>query len=807
MNGSKNKDVAVRPMIKPNRRLTPSLVSGIFLVSLSVLLLEIAFTRVLSVVLSYHFVYLVISMALLGLGIGGILAYRFSVSIGRLSIVAGSLALVIPGVFLGIARLNLTNLILYGLLILVPFALAGIIVSRIFQEFASNSGKVYAADLCGAAAGALLAIPVLDSLGGMKAGFLIGLVAALAGLLFLRTDHKKVWFPAVSTLVAGIIFFLGLLFPAWSEISLQQNTLKEMAASLQEKDIGSKIVDTRWSSFGRTDIVRYEAEPNYMSIFLDATAGTAMYRFTGDLDNPGPAIDSLKSEFTGYFPLQYLGAEQKDNSLIIGAGGGRDVLANLVAGIKDITAVEINPDTVEMVKDYSKYNGGIYTSFPDVKVVVAEGRSYLRQQQKQYDLIMMSLPVTKTSRSPQGFALTESFLFTKESMVDYYNHLTKEGRLVIVNHGGPEVARLVSLALAVLEDDGITDQIAMNYIYTLGSHHEAVFVFSRSPLSSSEAYQGHRAVHGGNFEPGASYFPYIASQADADHVSQNIFDRCQMLDPLMTLVSMGHLRLSDFARLYGQMGINVSTVTDEKPFFYNFEPGLPGGLLATLLISLLALATVFFIPRLFFKQRSLAVSDNKKSGSSGKFAIFFIMLGAGFMLAEIPLIQKFTLFLGEPVLSVSILLFSILSGAGIGALLSNRLNRNGLRKKTGFIVAGIALALIINAFIAPIILRQLLGLSLVLRVVISELMLIPLGFLMGFPFPIGIRLLQQSNLDTYIPWMWGFNGTASVLGSVVAIILSMKVGFAAATVFGAVCYLVAWLSLPRTQQNPGHDVK
>ena len=486
------------------------------------------------------------------------------------------------------------------------------------------------------------------------------------------------------------------------------------------------------------------------------------------------------------------------------------MLVALMSGVKNITAVEVNPDTVEFMKEYSAYNGGLYTNFPNVKVVTAEGRNYLRQQTEKYDIIMLSIPVTKTSRSPEGFALTENFLFTKNSIADYYDHLTENGRLVIVTHGPEEVMRLMSLSHSVLDNRGITATEVMNRTYTLGSHMGGVFVLSKNNINPNESYLEHQALHAANMEPVISYLPYIKTTSNANHIQQALFDQCQMLNPALIAMSQGVLSQANLVRGLASMGLNVSAVTDESPFFYNFEVGIPGTLSSALTLSLLFVLAVILVPYFLSRKRTEHKhgSGKKHVGSAGAFPILFALLGIGFMLAEIPLIQRFTLFLGEPVLSVSVLLFSLLIGAGIGGLTSSRVSPNGLAKKTSFTAIGVASLLVLYAFVTPAILKQFLGLTLVERSLLSAALLIPLGFALGFPFPLGIRLMRERGRDSYIPWIWGINGSASVLGSVLAIVLAMKVGFAWAMVVGAICYVVAWLTLymvsHAVEQKPGY---
>ena len=231
-----------------------------------------------------------------------------------------------------------------------------------------------------------------------------------------------------------------------------------------------------------------------MDIYLDGTAGSPMYRFSGDAGNPGPVIEELKTTFPGYFPFLSLSEGQKDDALIIGPGGGRDILLALMGGVKNITAVEVNRDLVDMVRRHSGFNGGIYRDLKNVRVVVEEGRHFLKRSRTNYDLIMLSLPVTNTSRSLEGFALTENFLFTTDAIADYWGHLSEEGRLMVVAHDDIEALRLLSLALAFFRTSGMDEKEAMRHLYITGSEDYLVFVLAKKPLESRETAILHRAM-------------------------------------------------------------------------------------------------------------------------------------------------------------------------------------------------------------------------------------------------------------------------------------------------------------------------
>jgi predicted membrane-bound spermidine synthase len=242
-----------------------------------------------------------------------------------------------------------------------------------------------------------------------------------------------------------------------------------------------------------------------MDIYVDGTAGSPMYRFNGNLRDPDPTVLHLKDSFPGFLPLLDLIDEEKDSALVIGSGGGRDVLLTLMAGFRRITAVEINKDLVEIVQTHSTYNGGIYSPSGNVKIVVDEGRHFLKHQRERYDLIFLSLPVTNSSRSLEGYSLTENFLFTRQSMEDYLTHLTEEGQVVVVTHNDAEVLRLLSIALVTLSKKGIGQEAAMRHIHLLGSDDYPVFVLKKRPFKPEESLKRYEALRKQKFQLESSY--------------------------------------------------------------------------------------------------------------------------------------------------------------------------------------------------------------------------------------------------------------------------------------------------------------
>ena len=782
------------------------LLVGVFLTSLSLLALEITLARLLSVLLLYHFVFAVVSLALLGLGAGGIFVHFFRPQIpsghnrfGSLALFASLISLSIPFsvmlmVQIGYIEAIRDNILFYCFLLFIPFFFTGVLLAEVFRMFPAISARIYGADLVGAAVGSLGVILLLDILGGINTVFLLGVIASMAALLFalrvLRNNIRRMIIATVSFLIVSILLGVNLVGAYLPNIPvIGTNPVKDIHQALYGPSFAGKIIETRWSAFGRTDLVEFSNRPELMEIYIDGTAGMPMCRFSGDFDRPSIILDSLKYNFIGYFPFFFLTEGERNNALIIGPGGGRDILLTLMGGVGQITAVEVNKDLVDIVREYGWYNGGIYTDFENVTVVVDEGRNFLKRQKEKYDIIMLSLPATQTSRSLEGYSLTENFLFTTESVNDYLEHLTDEGRLVVVTHDDFTMWKLLSISLAVLNEKGVSNTSALNQIYILGLSTTDVyplFVLKKTPFEPAQVFLRHEKMRQLGYDPTLSYFPYISEEG--------------MVNSVLMDLGSGEIALTDIEKwMARELGFDISPVTDNSPFFYKIDVGLPQPVSLVFWLSIIMMLLVLLVPPLYWKWRPTQRETRPRSkGSSNqnslRAAVLFSMLGIGFMLVEISLIQRFMLFLGQPVLSMAVLLFSLLVGAGMGSLYSGRLASERIIKGIAIAALAIVAMVVSYTFLLPLIFNQLLGLELAIRLLAMVVMLIPLGFLMGFPFPLGIRLLKEMKTEKYIPWMWCINGVGSVLGSVMTIVVAISFGFTQALLAGAGCYFIVFLT-------------
>lgn len=770
-----------------------------FAVSGGMLAYEILLTRVASVLLTSDHLFLVLGLALLGMALGAIIEYfialrpepRLTVMPGfwlignGVVVVAAIIALVTLGPGGGVAVLAVAAAL--------PFAVAGLIFSRLFRIVPELTGSLYAADLLGAATGALLVPATLAALGPVQAILLFAAAqTALGAMLLIRqgTGVRLVVAVSAAVFAAGVVALNRgdqLLGPIPVGRSLDKDLFRLSASAVG----GVETIDSRWSTFGRTDLVRFASDPNQMLIFIDGAAGTPMFQFDGDLGAQSATLRSVNRGFAGALPLALLRADQKDRALIIGPGGGRDVLVALQAGFKRITAVEVNPQMVEIVRDYRAFNGGLYTTFPNVDVITDEGRRYLRASTDRYDLIALFMPITKSSRGLNVFALSESYLFTKEAFRDYHRHLDDDGMLLIMAHGMEEAVKLVTTAVEALQDDGLSVHDAMDHLYVLGSHMMPLFVLTKRPPDADQNDQMHALAHAPTFDPQYSYIPGVTQEWVPPPASARATGDVPMMNPLLYDLADGSVSLGQVER---RLGLNLVPATDDRPFFSQFGFGPPALVLTMLWVSLAALLAAVTMPGTRRRPRSTTLQHRPDPWVR----LWFAGIGAGFIVVELVLLQKLMFYLGDPSRSLALLLASLLVGSGAGSLISTRM------RDTGAVLAGAlsAAGAVVIAWILPVIYPALQTASLGAKLAVASALLVAQGVPMGMMFPIGLRVAGRRFGPAAVPWMWAINGAASVVGSALAIIVAMAYGYSWSLGVGVVCYVLAAVAAWSVTRRP-----
>ena len=438
--------------------------------------------------------------------------------------------------------------------------------------------------------------------------------------------------------------------------------------------------------------------------------------------------------------------------------------------------IEVNSDIRKVVdEDLGKLSGKPYTR-PGVHTTIGDGRAILAARSTKYDEIQLSFTDTLSASGAQGFALTENNLYTKESFEEYLDHLQPGGILNVSRLRklvGDEAIRATVLMLSALEDHGIKHP-ERNVVVILGKdvlgEEFGTILGSLKPYSADQLAQitTLAAERGGK----------IAFAPDGPYV-----DEWKQLHEAPSWQSF-----CDNYRL------NVCPPTDDKPFFFNMqrltEIGSQGSgyfftsspytiLMLTLGILLVLSALAFVLPLSFVKK------ERRPKPTS---LVYFVAIGIGFLVLEIVLTQRFVLFLGFPTYALSVVLFALLVASGIGSWLSARFT---VPRKALMVALSITVGLILaSAFTLQPLLRELIDLPFAARVAIAISLLTPFGLMLGMAMPIGLRRFQELYPDS-VPYAWGVNGVASVLASVLGVALAVNFGFAIATVFAALCYLVA----------------
>ncbi|HEX6282782.1 MAG TPA: hypothetical protein VFZ67_11190 [Nitrososphaera sp.] len=757
-----------------NRRL---LFSGIFLIALSGLVLEVSITRIFSAAIWYHFAFVAVSVALVGLGASGLVVqHRVKSLKGKwaenLTIFsAWGITIFIPITLFVMHALasQVIYLPLFMILFSVPFFLVGIIISAAFNAFASVAGRLYAADLIGASAGALLVVLFLVLTGGEGATLIVGLIAAIGATIFSRIakNIKKTIVSFIFVAFAISLVFLNHVTQIFA-IPTDPTAQKDLPIYLREHP-GSKIVKTEWNSFSRIDVVEggTGGEGLVAKVFIDGGAGTNIISWDGNAESRQEL-----STWMQYLPFKMM---QDPKVLVIGSGGGRDVIASLVSGSKDVTSVEINPIIYDTVKSYGDRAGNVY-SHEHVRSYVDEGRSFITSSSEKYDIIYVPFVDTWASVSSGGLSVSENFLYTLEGFQQYYDHLTDRGKVVTVRWL-IDAPRFISTYTKLLEQNGIPqDQLHRHLIMVTSDSYTqdpsvTMVIFSKSPFTDEEIR--------------------FLSQSFSQYDYKPILIPGQMMREPYSALLRGEINLDQF---YDMFETKVYPVTDDNPYFLSFEKPLPSAVEILLYASIGIVAIFLLVPFAWMRRRREGGGEEEGGSKKSELRIatvipYFAALGLGFILIELALLQKLILLMGNPTMTFALLLFTLLISSGSGSLISSRIAKNNM-KNLIFVIGGIAALGILYILFLPPIIYSTIAESIEVKAAVSIAVLAPIGFLMGMPLPTGMRLLKVHRPD-YIPWMWAINGAFSVLGAVLAIALGIMYGSSLAMILGILIYLIA----------------
>ena len=745
--------------------------------SLATLVLELTLTRLFSATMFYHFAFLAISLALFGSGASGVFLY---VARPRLDEARTAQLMAVFSALFGAATVDGLVVILshplnpaapglgtlaslawiYGAAAL-PFFFSGCVVTLAITAWAREISRLYLFDLGGAAAGCLVLVPALGWLGAVDTVLSVAALALLGGLLLSR----RRW-------------LLPLVVVATALVPLNRAT--GMLALRESKGLSEQgVLFSRWNSFSRVTVVQPE-DPDRQLIFIDSDAATVIYRDGGDTARHPELRDRIEA-------LAYhLGG--RDKVLIIGPGGGVDVIIARLHGAREVTAVELNPLVARDVmssEPFLGFSGRLYQQ-PGVRLEVDDGRSFLRRSREQHDLIVATMVDTWAATAAGAFALSENNLYTVEAFSDYLERLSPDGILSVTRwHQSPpdQLLRLVTLGREALAARGAHEP---------GRH----FVVVRGPAEGMPLTTATLLLKKSPFSPEQ----VERAEAFARRLGLELLytPRTRPPNDLTRLITAG-----DPAALWRAFPSNISPPRDNSPFFFQsvrleklvsrrwalgeWRRTNLGTVVLFGLVAITSLVVVAFIlgPLLAVRRRLRATPRQGRL----PFLLYFATLGAGFIVVEVVLLQKCVLFLGHPAYALTVVLFAILLFSGLGSLLSGRIPEDALSRALPRVILLVVALIVGSVLVLSPLFYALVHLGAGWRVVVTVLFLAPLGLALGMPMPTGIRILTR-RAPELIPWAWGVNGAASVLGSVGAIALAMVWGFDQALLVAAGLYLV-----------------
>jgi hypothetical protein len=790
---------------------------GLFLVALATLMYEILLTRIFSVTMLYHFAFVALSVAMFGLTAGALIVYLapqwFAGGVApdrlsqRLALAATAFPIALVLSFLITLRipfrvswswLGLGAIALTYAVIAVPFVVSGVVICLALTSFPGRVSRLYAADLAGAALGCVLLIAVLDWSDGPTAVLWVAALASLGAIAFaIVAESPTLRVVAVATTIVLSVAAAG------------HTVLVRRGAGMIRLVYSKGLVEPpplyeKWNSYSRVRVTGDPERPSpaqgwglsptlaptllcQLQLDIDAWAGTVMTRFDGDLRS----VEHLKYDVTniGY----YLRPDR--DVLVIGAGGGRDVLSALTFGARSVTAVEINKDIIETV------NGrfGAFTGHLDrdarVRFVNDEARSFVARSTERYGMIQISLIDTWAATAAGAFVLGENALYTVEAWTTFLGHLADDGLLSVsrwyFRDRPAEMYRTTSIAVEALKAIGVADP--RRHIVIVRNMRPAnawppdtpdgvgTILVSRRPFTDGELDTLGRETARLEFD-----VPFSARVAHDETFTR-------LTEPA---------GLGAFLDSYP---INIAPSTDDSPFFFNmlrledigrtslFDFGnLSHNMKAVATLGML-LVTVTVLTACCILLPLWLTRERVHLAGTGPLFLFFIAIGLGFMLIETSQMQRLILSLGHPTYGLSVVLFALLLSSGIGSYLTS-----GVSEASGGGVRFnrlLALVVVLAAFglVTPFVARWSQPMTTPVRVLAAVLLLSPAGVMMGMAFPLGMKVASARD-RALTPWLWGLNGAASVLASVLGVCIALTWSISAAFWTGWVCYLVAWLA-------------
>ncbi len=777
---------------------------GMAVLSAATLVAEVALTRVFSIAQFHHFAFLLISLALLGFGASGSLLAAWPRLQERRFWPSYALAfgVAVIGASLFVNHLPFDSyaiawdgrqawLLVADLLALaVPFTCAGLLVGAMLGAGAADAGRIYAANLLGAAAGAVLALAGLQTLGAERTILLCSGLGAVAALLL---SGRRSGLTAAASLMATAALALLVVLPTVFEI--QPSPYKRLSQFRLDPD--ARVVATRQDATARMDIVKaasIHSAPGLSLAYLGPLPRQTGFLLDGDVLLPVPDAASAPPELARALPSA-IGhrARPRADVLLLGSGGGMEPWAALANGARRLTIVEPSALVLEALTGEHGMAAGLAAD-PRVTLIREDLRSYAARTEARFDLVELVLTDGYRPVTSGAYSLTETYSLTVEAFRAYLGLLKPDGIFLVTRWlQTPPSEELRTLGLIVEALDG---RPPLEHIVAFRSFQTATFLVKAAPFTDDETETLLDAIDALRYD-----------LVFAPRMPPEMLDRYARVGrPIFHDLALGLATATDRPSLDAGYEFEITPPTDDRPFFYHFfrweqTPAVLenlgrrwqpfGGSGYFVLLALLAFASaaalLFVVAPIGLRagfRRSLAVLGGPRAAAV---LGYFGVLGLAFMFVEIVLIERFILVLGQPTLALAVVVGALLASSGLGSAISGRVPWRG---------ATVVLALVLALYptITGLVGQALLPLPLPARVLAVGLVIAPVGVLMGIPFARGIRSLGGT--EGVVAWAWAANGSTSVVGAVLAALLALSLGFTPVLLLGATLYASAALLVP-----------
>jgi hypothetical protein len=671
----------------------------------------------------------------------------------------------------------------------IPFFFGACVIGLALLKF--PIGRTYFSNLLGSGMGALSVILISYLFHPFSILIGITILAFISAVIFSFNFKKRIIvYNSIISIIIILLFYFSFDLLNLKKISQYKSLSKTLLLP------NSKILDERYSPLGLVQVVEADGlrstvglsflspdqVPIQKGIFFDGESMSAITPFKKNKDE----IKYL-NQIPSSLPHHLLNETDKNKILIVGVGGGEGILKALLHDFEQIDGLELNKNVISLMEnEYADFSGNIYSK---INIINKEARGFIKTTEKKYNLIEISMLDTYNAAASGVYALNETYLYTLESIQDFYNQLENVGLLAItrwVVNPPRNNLKLLNTSIKALENLGIED-IGKHIIY-IRSIQATTLLISKRPFSKEQIEKAKEFCISRLFD--ICYY---------DGIKPGEVNRFIKLEkPIYFLAAQSLLsdRSSQFIKDYE---FDIKIATDNRPYFYNsFKsrmlkylvkygtdkiPFTEWGYLILILILIPVLITSLILIVLpLFLLKKVRKSLNLRAIS------YFSLIGIGFFFIEMPLIQKLILFLSHPTYSLSVIISSLLIFSGIGSYFSDRIFKEKRRILYSVIIIGLLTLIYLLNF--HYIFQLFMNKSEITKILVTIIMILPLGFFMGIPFPQGLKRIKELNIEN-VPWAWSINGFFSVISIILATLFAILFGFKIVFIIAVICYLGA----------------